>query len=178
MRSRVSASAIGASTQASRTTAYLGTSGIVLPGATLAGFLQGGGIVFGAAAVDASGAGVFCHPVQGRSAFFAPLLHVAEQIGEHDPAVPARLVVGDLFLVEEFHQRWPADPEEVSGLLGGEPLGLRHDGDHFSLAQGFDDLDQDPVDLPGKRGLLPIRAQQERWLSVQFQEAGKVQQRT
>jgi hypothetical protein len=103
MRSRVSASAIGASTQASRTTAYLGTSGIVLPGATLAGFLQGGGIVFGAAAVDASGAGVFCHPVQGRSAFFAPLLHVAEQIGEHDPAVPARLVVGDLFLVEEFH---------------------------------------------------------------------------
>ena len=56
------------------------------------------------------------------------------------PAVPARLVVGDLVLVEEFHQRWPADPEEVSGLLGGEPLGLRRDGDHFSLAQGFDDL--------------------------------------
>jgi hypothetical protein len=54
MRSRVSASAIGTSTQASRTTAYLGTSGIVLPGAALAGFLQGGGVIFGAAAVDAS----------------------------------------------------------------------------------------------------------------------------
>jgi hypothetical protein len=54
MRSRVSASAIGTNAQASRTAAYLVTSGIVLPGAALAGFLQGGGIVFGAAAVDAS----------------------------------------------------------------------------------------------------------------------------
>jgi hypothetical protein len=54
MRSRVSASAIGTRTQLSRTTAYLGTSGIVLPGAALAGSLQGGGVVFGAAAVDAS----------------------------------------------------------------------------------------------------------------------------
>ena len=51
-RSRVSASAIGTSTQASRTTAYLVMSGIVLPGSSLAGFLQGGGVVFRAAAVE------------------------------------------------------------------------------------------------------------------------------
>ena len=54
MRSRVSASAIGTSTQASSTTAYLGTSGIVLPGAALPGFLQRGSVVLGAAAIDAS----------------------------------------------------------------------------------------------------------------------------
>jgi hypothetical protein len=42
-------------------------------------------------------------------------------------------------------------------------------------ASGIDGLDQDPVDLPGKRGLQLIKAQEERRLSVQFQEAGKVE---
>jgi hypothetical protein len=44
------------------------------------------------------------------------------------------------------------------------------------ITSGIDDLDQDPVDLPGKRGLQLIKAQEERRLSVQFQEAGKVEQ--
>lgn len=53
-------------------------------------------------------------------------------------------------LLKQLHQRRPADAEEVSSLLRSESLCLRHDGDHFSLAQGFNDPGQDPVDLFGK----------------------------
>src|SRR5260221_6256598 len=155
-RSRVSASAIGTSAHASSNAAYRGTSGSALTGVALAGFLQGRCVVLGAASVDACLACILGHAVQGRGALLTLPLNVAEQVGEQDPAVPSRLVVGDLSLVKELHERWPADAEEVSGLLSGDPLRPGHDSDHFPLAKSLDDFHQDRVDLFRKRHALAV----------------------
>jgi hypothetical protein len=50
-----------------------------------------------------------------------PAFGEGEQVGECDPAVPSRLVVGDLVVFEELDQGRAADAEEVGGLLGGQP---------------------------------------------------------
>src|ERR1700722_13391072 len=102
-RSKVSASAMGTRTHASRTAVYRGISGGVLPaGGVPAGGLQGSGVVLGGAAVDACLAGVLGHPVQGLAPILALAFGVGEQVGEQDPAVPYWLVVGDLAVFQEL----------------------------------------------------------------------------
>ena len=66
---------------------------------------------------------------------------VGEQIGEQNPAVPPGLVVGDLPVFEELDQRGSADAEEIGGLLGGQSLRARDQGDGLALAHGLHDLD-------------------------------------
>jgi hypothetical protein len=80
-----------------------------------------------------------------------PAFGEGEQVGEADPAVPSRLVVGDLAVFEELDQGRAADAEEVGGLLGGQPLGARDERDDLALANGLHHLDHDPVDLLGQR---------------------------
>jgi hypothetical protein len=63
-------------------------------GSPLAGFLQGCRVVFGAAVVEACFAGFLGHLVQNGAAVLALPLLVGEEVGEQDPAVPARLVEG------------------------------------------------------------------------------------
>jgi hypothetical protein len=103
-------------------------SGGALPTSSVsaAGSLQGGRVVLGSAAVQACVAGVFGHLVQGRAPVCPLPLGVGEQVGEQEPAVPARLFVGDFAVFQEFDQGGQADAEEVGGLLGGQPLGARY----------------------------------------------------
>ena len=54
---------------------------------------------------------------------------------------------GKLLLVKEFHQRWPADTEEVRCLLSGERLRLRQDTDSEPSLHGFNYLQENPMDL-------------------------------
>jgi hypothetical protein len=128
----------------------------------------------------------------GNQRVIERLEHVSEALGHadsrvdfrnglvrlgQDPAVPSRPIIRDLALFEQLDQRRAAEAQEVGGFLRSEPLRAGHDGDDFPIAQRLDDLDEDPVDLPGERGLLAVWAEQQCWLGVQCQEPAQVEQR-
>lgn len=71
----------------------------------------------------------------------------------------------DLARLQQLHQCWTADAQQVSRLLGSKALMHWSDCDSLTLCHRVDDVAQNTKDLRGQNELFPIRTRQCRgWL--------------
>jgi hypothetical protein len=82
---------------------------------------------------------------------------VGDDVGEHDPTVPAAEFERDLAVFEQPDERRPGDSEEVGGFLGGELRVVGSDRDRQALSHGIDHALEHLVDLVRERRLGPVR---------------------
>lgn len=105
--------------------------------ATAAHLVRTGGLV-GAGGLGLGDQGVQSLTPAGPAGFLE-----GEDVAQQDPAVTAGLVEGDLAVVEHAHQGRAGHAEQVGGLLGGQSLVVRSDGDGLTRGSPTGWVDDD-----------------------------------
>ena len=85
---------------------------------------------------------------------------ILERVAQVYPPMPPDLLERDLTGAEQIDQRRPSDPEEVSDLLGGQPLVDRGDRDGLALGHRRHDFPQHLEPLAWQDMFLAVRSHQ------------------
>ena len=102
---------------------------------------------------------------------------VRDDVGELDPAVPARCgaLEGNSTRFQELDEGGAADAEEVRGLLGRQQLVDGCDGDRSALRHSANDVNERAVRLHREADGLAVRPDKHGRLSHPLQEVGQVE---
>lgn len=80
----------------------------------------------------------------------ADALLIVQKIRELHPAMPARLCVGNLARLEQFHQSRPRDPEKIGGFLRRQDDTLRLESDRLACDERMSCMKQHITQFRGQ----------------------------